>query len=36
MKFNDDGSLCKIILFAEYDFTVRGSRPEIERYEMNS
>lgn len=36
IKFNEDGSLHKIVMFAEYDFTVRGSRPNISQYEMNS
>lgn len=37
MKFNDDGSLCRVAMFAEYEFTVRGGRKAgIERYEMNS
>lgn len=37
LKFNDDGTLRKVILFAEHDFAVRGSRKvDVERYEMNS
>lgn len=37
LKFNNDGSLRNVILFAEHDFTVRGGRKVgVERYEMNS
>lgn len=37
LKFNDDGSLRKVALFAEHEFTVRGGRKVgVERYEMNS
>lgn len=37
LKFNDDGSLRKVALFAEHEFTVRGGRKiGVDRYEMNS
>jgi hypothetical protein len=35
IKFTDEGLPCKVIVFAEHEFTVRGRVP-VERYEMNS
>jgi hypothetical protein len=35
LKFFDDGSLRKVALFAEHEFTIRGARkPDIDRYDM--
>lgn len=35
LKFFDDGTVRKVALFAEYEFTIRGARkPDLDRYEM--
>lgn len=35
LKFFDDGTLRKVALFAEHEFTIRGARkPDLDRYDM--